>query len=61
MDVIRKIITLHDNEGKVIKNLKSDSITQVRVQNISIYKVQENQFSTINNNNNKETNYAIMG
>jgi hypothetical protein len=49
MDTIAKTVVLYDRQGRIIKDLKPGMTASVRIQSIPVYRVQENQFSNINN------------
>ena len=51
VDTIARTIVLYDNDGRIIKDLKPGMTTQVRVHNIPIYRIQDKEFSNINNKN----------
>ena len=51
VDTIAKTIILHDKHGRVIKDLKPGMTAHVRVHSTPIYKIQDKEFSNINNKN----------
>jgi len=51
VDTIARNIVLYDNDGRKIKDLKPGMTTHVRVQDIPIYRIQDEAFSNINNKN----------
>jgi len=51
VDTIARNIVLYDNDGRKIKDLKPGMTTYVRVQDIPIYRIQDKEFSNINNKN----------
>jgi len=51
VDTIARTIVLYDNNGRVIKDLKPGMTAHVRVQDVPIYRIQDEAFSSINNKN----------
>jgi hypothetical protein len=51
VDTMARTIVLSDNNGRVIKDLKPGMTAHVRVQDVPIYKIQDEAFSSINNKN----------
>jgi len=51
VNTIARTIVLYDNNGRVIKDLKPGMTAHVRVQDVPIYRIQDEAFSSINNKN----------
>lgn len=61
VDTIAKTIVLYDEMDRVIKDLRTGMTARVKIVSTPIYKIQNKDFSSINNKKKKENSNGFMG